>query len=113
MKSQLNMLLSVAQAYLKDAQGACAYPESEMEKDLSSLQFWSQTRGLGLFTLDLPSLDNVLLSSLEASRLSTSGPLTRRRSKVDCRPKFLWYLWSRVFDSQGCLMSGADRKSVV
>jgi hypothetical protein len=107
MKSQLNILLSVAYGYLIDARMACVYQEIELSRDYAALRLGSRTRGLAFFTLDLPSLDSLLLAGLASGKLSTSGPLSRRRSKADHRPKFLWPLWSRVFDSTGCLLENA------
>lgn len=113
MKSQVDMLLSIALELLNEAQGACAYQGDEAERDRSRLVALSESRGMALFTLDLPSLDGVLTSALEAGILSASGLLTKRRSKADPRPTFLHGLWSLVFDISGSLIVEADPNAIL
>lgn len=112
MKSQGDMLLQVAIAYLEDAQLAYANQVKEFSRDAISLTRGYQTRGLAFFTLDLPSLDEVLTSGLEGGILSAKGPLTGRRSKVDLRPKLFFGLWRLVFDHNGCLLENADPNAI-
>lgn len=112
LKSQGDMLLQVAEAILADCRLAYASYGREFDRDIRTLSLGYQSRGLAFFTLDLPSLDGVLTQSIESSQLSSSGPLSRRRSKADPRPRFLYALWSLVFDSNGCLKPGADPNAV-
>lgn len=110
MKSQVNNLLHVVRALvLRDF--ALAYPmlEGDFRKDYESIALLCQTRGLGLFTLDLPHLSSLLLSGLRTGRLSLEGPLSQRVSKRIHVPRLFSGLWLRVFDSNGiCLEHGVD-----
>jgi hypothetical protein len=112
MKSQGEVLLRTIAALMKDAQLACGYPDVELSRDLDSLTLGYKNRGLAYFTLDLPSLDALLLSSLEDRRLKPTGPLSRCRSRKDCRPRFLHGLWSLIFDHSGCLIEKDDIQGV-
>lgn len=103
MKSQLRNMLEIWSAASYDATLACATTQVGREKDLSRLADLVATRGLGVFTLDLPLLDECLLRLLEDGKVSFGGALMRRRSKVDSRPRFLWEFWSLVCDLDGCL----------
>jgi len=114
MKSQsTNTLLAVACGILEDIRRAYAYRCVEYERDRARLTQGAQTRGLAFYTLDLPSLDAVLLSLLETGAASFSGPLTRRRSKVDQRPRFLWFLWSRICAPDGRLAKDPDPNAIL
>nr|UJQ85755.1 MAG: hypothetical protein 3 [Leviviridae sp.] len=111
MKSQVNALLHVLAGILKDVQ--LAYPAyKEVSRDIERLTLICQTRGLGLFTLDLPHLDSLLLNGLESGRLSLSGPLSKRKSKRIHVPKIFSGLWLRVFDKSACLRTEADATSI-
>ncbi|DAD51782.1 RNA-directed RNA polymerase [ssRNA phage Gerhypos.1_27] len=111
MKSQVNALLHVLLGVCKDVQAA--YPALKgFEKDTSRLPLLCRTRGLGLFTLDLPNLDALLLRGLEDGRLSLSGPLTQSVSPRIRVPKFLSGLWLRVFDKSACLKEDVDATAV-
>lgn len=112
MKSQGSMLLSIAESILYDSILACDHQEREVVKDINRLSVGFRTRGQAFFLLDLPLLDAVLTSALESGTLSASGPLTGRRSKADCRPRFLHGLWSRVFDHSGSLKENADPNAI-
>lgn len=98
MKSQLDTLIALTASIMKDAEQQCDLPRREVSKDIERLVRCANSRGLGFFTLDLPSLDTHLLRSLEDGACQPSGPLTGRRSKVDQRPRFLHALWSKVLD---------------
>jgi len=112
MKSQCDVVLSAVLGVIDDASVSCAYPVKEVERDKLRLLNGSKNRGIGFFTLDLPSLDDVLLQALETGCLRASGPLSRRRSKEDLRPRFLWVLWSRIFDRMGCLLQDPCSTSI-
>lgn len=103
MKSLLNALLTVAKGIIADA--SSTYPEYRdgLEKDLTRLSRLAESRGIGLFTLDLPSLDALLLRGLEDGRLSLKGPLTKRVSKRIHVPVLFRGLWLRVFQPDLCL----------
>jgi hypothetical protein len=96
-------MLEIWSAASFDATLACATTQVERERDCSRLADLVATRGLGVFTLDLPTLDERLLALLEEGHVSFGGPLEVRRSKLDSRPRFLWEFWSLVCDKDGCL----------
>lgn len=103
MKSQLRNMLEIWRAASFDAALACATSKVSFERDSSRLTDLVATRGLGVFTLDLPTIDDTLLRLLEEGKVSFVGPLQARRSKSDSRPRFLWEFWSLVCDKDGCL----------
>lgn len=111
MKSQESALLHVVRGICKDVQAA--YPALEgLGLDIERLALYCQTRGLALFTLDLPNLDSLLLKGLEFGRLQLSGPLSRRVSKRVRVPRLFSGLWLRVFDRDACLRQDADVTSI-
>jgi len=112
MKSQLNEMLEVWCAIISDVARSYATASVEFTRDCEWAKHNTISRGIGFFTLDLPSLDTHLLSLLENGRVHFEGPLTGRRSKKDVRPKFLWYLWSRICDVNGCLLREPDPDSI-
>jgi len=108
MKSQVNALLHVTEGILTDI--SLTYPElkEKLSKDLDRLTLYSQTRGLGLFTLDLPHLESLLLRALEEGRLSLEGPLSKAVSSVTKVPRLFSGLWLRVFERDSCLKHEVD-----
>lgn len=108
MKSLANSVLNIAVGLLKDAR--LAYPRlgESLSLDESRLSLYNEERGLGLWTLDLPHLDSLLLQGLQVGRLSLEGPLTRAVSKRIRVPRLFSGLWLRVFDVNGCLIENAD-----
>ena len=109
MKSQVNALLHVVQnGIFKDA--ILAYPalEGSLLKDMGRLALYCQSRGLGLFTLDLPNLHSLLLQGLKVGRLSLEGPLSRAVSKEVRVPRLFAGLWLRVFDKDANLKHEVD-----
>lgn len=111
MKSQESVLLHVVRGIFKDVRAA--YPAiMGLDLDLERLTRYCQTRGLSLFTLDLPSLDSALLNGLESGRLVLGGPLSRAVSKKTKVPKLCSGLWLRVFDRHACLRPDADPTSI-
>jgi hypothetical protein len=107
MKSQANALLHVALGILADVQAS--YPQYKGRVlDEKRLSLYCRTRGLGLFTLDLPSLDSLLLQGLETGSLMLEGPLSSAVSKRIKVPRLFRGLWLLVFDNQACLKEDAD-----
>ena len=108
MKSQVNALLHVSKGIITDA--SLTYPElkESLSKDLDRLTLYSRTRGLGLFTLDLPHLESLLLRALEDGRLSLEGPLSKAVSSVTKVPRFFSGLWLRVFERDSSLKHEVD-----
>lgn len=96
-------------AILKDVQSYLPNDQLEWDRDRKTLLTLYQSRGLGVFTIDLPGLDKALLNAFETGRLSLSGlALSRTRSRRDHRPRLFWGLWSRCFDKSGCLRADID-----
>jgi hypothetical protein len=83
-----------------------------LELDLENLSFQCQTRGLSVFTLDLPTLDAMLLSGLETGSLQLSGPFSRRVSKRVKVPRLFSGLWLLVFDKEASLKPDADVNAI-
>jgi len=111
MKSQVNALLHVLQGLRKDI--LAAYPALKgLDFDFERLALYCQTRGLTLFTLDLPNLDSLLLQGLETGRLVCDGPLSKEVSKQVKVPRLFSGLWLRVFDKNASLRQGADVTAV-
>lgn len=111
MKSQVSVLLHVWRGVCKDVRST--YPALEgLDLDIQRLTLYCQTRGLALFTLDLPNLDALLLQGLETGRLQLSGPLSRRVSKRVRVPRLLSGLWLRVFDRNACLRQEVDANAI-
>ncbi len=112
MKSQLSVMLEIWSAASFDAADACASSYKDSFRDNERIRANLTSRGLSVLTLDLPTLDNHLLMLLEHGMVDFQGPFTARRSKLDKRPSFLWGLWSRVCDAQGCLLSEPDPNAI-
>ncbi len=108
MKSLVSRLHRGAAAILADIQ--LAYPplHDELERDKRSLALHIANRGIGLFTLDLPSLDSVLVTGLEMGFLTLEGPLSKAVSKRIRVPKLFRGLWLKVFDNSGSLRQDPD-----
>lgn len=108
MKSQVNALLHVTKGILKDV--LSVYPElkESLSKDLDRLTLYCRNRGLGVFTLDLPHLESLLLRALEEGRLGLSGPFSQRVSGQVRVPRLFSGLWLRVFDKDSCLKHEVD-----
>ncbi|DAD52732.1 RNA-directed RNA polymerase [ssRNA phage SRR7976323_6] len=112
MKSQVNALLHVSEGIIADA--SSTYPElgKSFCKDLQRLTLLCQHRGLGVYTLDLPSLDAALLNGLENGRLATHGLVSRLVSSRVRVPRLFAGLWLRVFDKDSCLKQDVDVNAI-
>lgn len=111
MKSLANGLLDIALGIIKDVR--VAYPQLKgVDLDVERLALNCQTRGLGFFSLDLPSLDSALLQGLEHGFLASKGPLMRAGSKKTSVPRFLQGLWLKVFDRTGVLKEEPDINAI-
>jgi len=115
MKSQLNEhMLQVVTSILSDCK--LAYPEEceEFDRDIKRIALLYQSRGIGLFIDLFPQLDKALLIGLSTSRLPDNFPLSKRRSLSARLPRFLWGLWSRVFDTRtAVLLDSVDINAVL
>lgn len=112
MKSQVNELLHVAAGVCEDIWRT--YPELKVDlsKDMDRLTLYCQTRGQGVFLLDLPHLESLLLEGLETGRLRLEGPLCKRKSTKCQVPLLFAGLWLRVFDKDSCLKHEVDVNSL-
>lgn len=112
MKSLASYLLKVAEGVIVDY--LLAYPTDKVDsvRDLSRLTHLVESRGIGLFTLDLPSLDSLLLQGLECGRLSLEGPLCKAASKRIQVPRLFRGIWLRIFDVGGSLKEEPDPTAV-
>jgi hypothetical protein len=111
MKSQVSILLHVTHGIMEDIRAA--YPSLKgLDLDFETLTLLCRTRGLAVYTLDLPNLDAILLDGLENGRLVASGPLSRVVSKRTNVPRLFSGLWKRVFDLDGCLRPEADTLAI-
>lgn len=108
MKSQVNALLHVLAGLHKDV--LLAYPalKEDLPKDFERIALYCRDRGLGVFTLDLPHLEGLLLKALEVGRLVLDGPLSTRVSKKILVPRLYSGLWLRIFDKDACLKHEVD-----
>lgn len=113
MKSLANSLLNIALGVCEDIR--VAYPQyaGELSRDIERLSRNCQTRGLGFFSLDLPSLDTALIRGLELGRLALEGPLSHAVSQRVRVPRLFSGLWLRVFDSNACLREDADVNAIL
>jgi hypothetical protein len=106
-------MLQVAKHLLEDA--AAAYPtlQGEFEKDLTRLETLIPSRGVHVFTVDLPAVCKHLDRCLAGEAYKLSGlPLTKRYSNRVVIPKLFRGLYLRVFDESGSLKSDYDIEAV-
>ncbi len=113
MKSLVSVLHLVALGIFDDAEAAYPSLRTEFTRDRERLSSLTDQRGLGLYTLDLPGLYDLLVAGLESKRLTLCGPLSSRVSKRVLVPKFLRGLWLRVFDRSGSLRLDPDINAIV
>lgn len=107
MKSQADVMLLVLDGLFTDVR--LTYPEYlgvTLDKKRIALLF--QSRGLALFTLDLPCLNDLLLDGLETGRLKLDGSLSRRVSKRIQVPRLFAGLWLRIFGKDSSLKPEPD-----
>lgn len=113
MKSLANDMLRVASGILTDY--LMTYPTDKLDvsRDYKRLAQLVKERGIGVFVLDLPALDNLLLQALENSRLILDGTLSKRASKSILVPRLFRGLWLRIFDEGGNLRESIDSNSIL
>lgn len=97
----------LCQAILADC--LAFYPEcaSDWARDNARLDHLYRTRGLQVFTLDLPALDKPLLRGLETGLLTFHGEPLSGSSGKSIEPRLFSALWKKVFSS-GCLREDVD-----
>ena len=101
-------------AMLKDIEVYFPIDRTEWTRDLSRITQLSSSRGLPVFTMDLPALGKALDASLAKGRLDLKG-LNHSGSRFPGSkiPRLFWGLWSRLFDDFGCLKQDIDPNVVV
>jgi len=112
MKSLASCLLKVVEGIYQDYLSTYPTDKLDSDRDLSRLTQLVKSRGIGLFTLDLPNLDSILLDGLQTGRLSLDGALCKRASKRIHVPRLFRGIWLRVFDVSGSLKEEPDPTSV-
>nr|UJQ85623.1 MAG: hypothetical protein 3 [Leviviridae sp.] len=112
MKSQVNALLHVTEGILADA--ALVYPalKESFSKDWKRITLYSESKGLGFFSLDLPHLESLLLEGLETGCLRLEGPLSRVVSKEVRVPRLFAGLWLHIFQKDACLKHEVDVNAI-
>ena len=109
MKSHSDSLLQIAVGLCKDVQ--LAYPELRgVDRDIARLTLLVESRGLGVFTLDLPARESALLAGLESGLLCSKG--TQVYSKRYRVPRLFAGLYMRIFDRQLRLKVDADVNAI-
>jgi hypothetical protein len=105
--------LGLYAAILKDVAAYFPNDRVEWDRDLSRITRLSSSRGLPVFTMDLPELGKALDASLSRGRLSVGGlnhaGSRKPHSKI---PRLFWGLWIRIFDDVGGLRSEIDPNAV-
>jgi hypothetical protein len=90
---------------------AVYFPNDQVEwdRDLSRLSQLQSSRGLPVFTIDLPNLGKILDLSLSKGRLDLNGEnLSGSRHPGSKIPRLFWGLWTRLFDDDGYLKHDID-----
>ena len=105
-------LLGLFNSILSDAVSQYHIEPKEIKRDYSRLVSLVQTRGLSVFTLDLPALGKQFDRCLANEHLSLSGPLSRRAKKSEAYPRLFKGMLRRVFAPDGSLRTDADARSV-
>lgn len=113
MKSHVERcVISLYRALLEDFK----YVHHTMDRELQRfdrLHSIIADRGLSFFTLTLPDACKYLERSLASGRLlDERPPFHGRKSVADVRPRFLWGLWSLVFDDNGMLRADPSIEAV-
>lgn len=113
MKSRLDrVILNVFEGLITDASRAFPELTESFLLDKERIARYYGERGIGLFTLDLPELDSLLLRGLESGRLCLGGPLSRAVSFQVRVPKLFSGLWLRIFHIDSSLKSDSDVNAI-
>lgn len=106
--------LGLYRALFRDVSVYLPVDRKEWERDMYRLSSLMSDRGQATFTLDLPALGKVLDRALADGRLSSANlNLYGKRSSRSKIPRLFWGLWSRLFDSYGCLKAVIDPNVVL
>ncbi|DAD51872.1 RNA-directed RNA polymerase [ssRNA phage Gerhypos.1_26] len=106
--------LGLYRSILKDISVYFPDDQKEWDRDLSRLISLDRTRGISTFTMDLPALGKLLDKGLSEGRLELGGAAhSGPRYPNTIGPRLFWGLWSRLFDSSGCLIANIDPNVVL
>lgn len=106
MKSYGVYLHKAIESILLDASDAFPLDRREFDRDLSRLSSSLETRGMSVYTIDLPALGKHLDKCLSSATYVHSGlPLSRSISNASPIPKLFRSLMLRVFELDGMLKS--------
>lgn len=101
-------------AILKDI--SMYYPDDQADWDMDKIHLSSlvDSRGLSVFTMDLPALGKILDKCLSSGSLVFHGePLSRSSKRSSMVPRLFRGLWRRIIDDNGCLLLDVDPNTVV
>jgi hypothetical protein len=104
MKQYCDYLLRVAEAMAKDASRLLPDSQLGLDRDISRLSSLVKTRGLPVFTIDLPALGKWLDQSLAKGAYTRPDlPLRRHFKNGSPVPRLFQGLMLRIFDEAGVL----------
>lgn len=108
-KSYGSKCLGFMQALLEDASIEFPIDRADFSRDYKRLRSLLETRGLRLFTIDLPELGKHLDRCLtEAVYTKSELPLSRCSSPSVVVPRLFRALYLRIFEDNGCLKESPD-----
>lgn len=113
MKSYVEYLLALFHGILEDVASQCSINRVDVQRDYSRLQSLVDTRGLSVFTLDLPALGKHLDRCLDQGRLVRCNlPLSRSVSRSEINPRLFQGIFRLVFDKNGFLKPDVNTQAV-
>lgn len=111
MKSQSDNLIHIVAGICEDVRRAYPTLARGLSRDLKRLSLLVESRGLGVFTLDLPARESALVAALKSGSLVREGSL--RYSKRYPVPRLFAGLYMLIFDKRLCLRSDADVNAIM
>jgi len=116
-KSYITLFSELYRSLARDFTSQYPSIEREIERDLGRLQSSFRTEGLGFVTLTHPAMNDFFQKSLAIGAFADSPTMTRprgmgRKSVDDHRPRYLWCLFSMIFEEDGTLKSDPDVNAI-
>ncbi len=110
MKSHINTMVGTYSSILKDIESTYPAMSKEIERLRRRLHDQVLARGDSFLTITLPSACNWFHQCLTEGKIAEGvrPPLHAALSSTDTRPRFLWGLYSLVFDQHGTLRECLD-----
>lgn len=117
MKSYITLFSELYRSLARDFTSQYPSIEREIERDLGRLQSSFKTEGLGFVTLTHPAMNDFFQKSLAIGAFADSPTMTRprglgRKSVDDHRPRYLWCLFSMIFEEDGTLKPDPDVNAI-